>query len=251
MMSSERRPREVSQETAQGGDNRWASDAYPDRYREDVNASIGFAGVDMDMFTRGKVEDLVRLIERVSSVPAARADCLDIGCGVGVMHPLLLGRVGRLSGVDVSEDAIRDAAAANAQVHYEVQRDDALPFADASFDVCSTVCVMHHVPPPDWEAFVAEAFRVTRPGGLFAVYEHNPINPLTRVAVWRCPFDHDAVLLKPRRTKELLRAAGFEIVESRYLFFAPFDAAWARRIDNSLRWLPLGAQYVVCARKPA
>ena len=251
MMSAEKDPRDAVSEAPAGVGNRWACDAYPDHYRDNVNASIGFVGVDMDMFTRGKIDDLVGMVDRVSTVPASLAECLDIGCGVGVMHPALHGRVGRLSGVDVSEDAIREATAANEQVHYETQRDDRLPFADASFDVCSTVCVMHHVPPAGWERFVAEAFRVTRPGGLFAVYEHNPFNPLTRVAVWRCPFDHDAVLLKPRKTKELLRSAGFEIVESRYLFFAPFDAAWARRIDESLHWLPLGAQYVVCARKPA
>jgi SAM-dependent methyltransferase len=152
--------------------------------------------------------------------------------------------------VDVSEDAIRDASAANPQVHYEIQSDDRLPFADASFDVCSTVCVMHHVPPSQWGRFVAEAFRVTRPGGLFAVYEHNPLNPLTRVAVWRCPFDHDAVLIRAGKAKDMLRAAGFDIVDSRYLFFTPVDAGWARRIDNRFGWLPLGAQYVVCGRKP-
>ncbi len=231
-------------------DNRWAKESYPDNYRDDVNASIVFAGVDMDMFARGKVDDMIELIDRVSPIPASRAGCLDIGCGVGLMHPMLQGRVGRLAGVDVSEDAIRDAAVANQQVHYEIQRDDRLPFADASFDVCSTVCVMHHVPPAQWPHFVAEAYRVTRPGGLFAVYEHNPLNPLTRAAVWRCPFDHDAVLLRATRTRALLRDAGFEIVESRYLFFMPVDARWARRIDGLLGWLPLGAQYVVCARKP-
>ena len=99
-------------------------------------------------------------------------------------------------------------------------------------------------------AFVAEAWRVTKPGGLFAVYEHNPINPLTKVAVWRCPFDHDAVLLRAGRVIDLLEAQGFEIVAKEYLFFVPADAKWARRTDRALAWLPLGAQYVVCARKP-
>lgn len=250
-MSAPGEPHEAGSESAHAEPNRWAKDSYPEQYRNDVNSSIGFVGVDMDMFARGKVDDMVRLIDRVSSKSAASSECLDIGCGVGVMHPMLMGRVRRLTGVDVSEDAIRDASATNPDVCYEVQREQDLPFADASFDFCSTVCVMHHVPPAQWGHFVAEAFRVTRPGGLFAVYEHNPFNPLTRVAVWRCPFDHDAVLLKAARTKDMLRAAGFEIVESRYLFFAPFDARWARRVDEAFHWLPLGAQYVVCARKPA
>ena len=44
--------------------------------------------------------------------------------------------------------------------------------------------------------FVADMVRVTRPGGLVCVIEHNPLNPLTRLAVNRCPFDADAVLLR-------------------------------------------------------
>src|SRR5690606_12156034 len=122
---------------------------------------------------------------------------------------------------------------------------------DGSFDFCTTVCVMHHVPPKQWPAFVAEAWRVTRPGGLFAVYEHNPFNPMTRWAVWRCPFDHDAVLLRMRGVQALLEEQGFEIVTRRYLFFLPLDRPWARRFDRLLGWLPLGAQYVVCGRRPA
>ena len=124
-------------------------------------------------------------------------------------------------------------------------------YGDGSFDFCTTVCVMHHVPPKQWPAFVAEAWRVTRPGGLFAVYEHNPFNPMTRWAVWRCPFDHDAVLLRMRRVQALLKEQGFEIVTRRYLFFLPLDRPWARRFDRLLGWLPLGAQYVVCGRRPA
>ncbi len=231
-------------------ENRWAHDAYPDQYRGDVNRSIGFAGVDMDMFARGKVDNMISLLARESRVDARAARCLDIGCGIGAMHPMLEGRVGTLSGTDVSGEAIVEAARANPHVDYRAYDGSRLPYEDASFDFCTTICVMHHVPVLQWPAFVAEAFRVTRPGGLFAVYEHNPVNPLTRVAVWRCPFDHDAVLLRPRRVIDLLRHAGFEIVLRQYLFFMPVDAPWARRFDGLFGWMPLGAQYVVCARKP-
>ena len=230
--------------------NRWTRDSYPSRYRDDVNRSIGFAGIDVDLFTRGKVDDLVAMLDRVLPHAAAGACSLDIGCGIGIMHPLLAPKVAHLAAADVSAEAIETARRANPTVDYRSYDPPLLPYADNGFDCSSTVCVMHHVPPGQWSVFVAEAWRVTRPGGVFAVYEHNPLNPLTRVAVWRCPFDHDAVLLPARRTIELLRRQGFEIIECRYLFFVPLDARWARRLDRLLSWLPLGAQYVVCARKP-
>lgn len=230
--------------------NRWARDAYPDQYRAIVNRSIGFAGLDIDLFTRGKAESILGILDRCLPTQAAGARCLDIGCGIGILHPLIVPHVTKLSGADVSAEAIEKARKANPDVVYRSYADGRLPFDDASFDFCATVCVMHHVPETLWPDFVAEAWRVTRPGGLFAVYEHNPLNPLTKVAVWRCPFDHDAVLLRAGCVIGLLRAQGFEIVLKEYLFFVPVSAAWARRVDDALAWLPLGAQYVVCARRP-
>ncbi|MBK6376079.1 MAG: class I SAM-dependent methyltransferase [Xanthomonadales bacterium] len=231
-------------------ENRWASGRFPSNYRQDVNESIAFSGLDVDMFARGKAADLLDLLRVESSIPAMQATCLDIGCGIGVSHPLIVDDVGSLVGVDVSVDAVEIAREANAKVEYRVQHHEALPFDSECFDFCSTVCVMHHVPPGQWPAFVAEAWRVTKPGGLFAVYEHNPVNPMTRWAVWRCPFDHDAVLLRAGKVCKLLQKQGFEMVTRRYLFFMPSDRPWARRFDRLLRWLPLGAQYVVCARRP-
>lgn len=230
--------------------SRWASDAYPAKYREVVDQSIEFSGLEMDVFTRGKVADALDVLDAFSVVPTAQSVCLDIGCGIGVSHSLFSPRVQDMAGADVSSEAVESARLTNPEVDYRVYDGELLPFEDESFDFCSTTCVLHHVPPDQWSSFVAEAWRVTRPGGLFAVYEHNPINPMTRWAVSRCPFDHDAVLLSAGRVRELLVQQGFEIVTRRYLFFLPLDRPWARRFERWLRWLPLGAQYVVCARRP-
>lgn len=232
-------------------DNRWATDAYPDEYKQDIERALAFTGLEMDLFTRGKADSIVDLLERLHPGGAKAADCLDIGCGIGNLHPFLRAGVGRLRGADISADAIATARELNPAIDYRVYDGRRLPYEDATFDFCSTACVMHHVPPPQWPDFVAEAWRVTRPGGLFAVYEHNPLNPMTRIVVCRCPFDHDAVLLRARRVLALMRQAGFEPVLRQYLFFVPIDAPWARRVDRLLGWLPIGAQYVVCGRKPA
>lgn len=230
--------------------NRWATESYPGEYQDLVNRSIGFSGLGMDMFAHGRVDDTLELLRAFSGIREAEISCLDIGCGVGVSHPLLVSHVGKLHGVDVSAQAIEIARATNEDIEYSVQEGGRMPFGESMFDFCSTTCVMHHVPLEQWPSFVAEAWRVTKPGGLFVVYEHNPINPMTRWAVWRCPFDHDAVLLRAGRVIKLLKAQGFEIVTKRYLFFLPLDRPWARKFDRLLRWLPLGAQYVVCARRP-
>jgi hypothetical protein len=110
---------------------------------------------------------------------------------------------------------------------------------------------MHHVPPPSWDSFVAELLRVTRRDGVVLVFEHNPLNPLTRRAVRNCAFDDGAVLLGPKRVTAAFQRGGAEVVARRYILFTPFDGVRARDAERFVSWLPLGAQYVVAARPTA
>ena len=92
--------------------------------------------------------------------------------------------------------------------------------------------------------------RVVKPGGWIFIFEHNPYNPLTRLAVNRCPFDKDAVLLTAKKTERLLSSTGTELkFQSDYIFFTPFKHPWFQKIDSFLRKLPLGGQYCTYGQK--
>ncbi len=219
-------------------------DAYAGSYDEAVNQSLAFLGVKVDYFTRVKAAYLLDLL--AGHFGGTRdLDLLDVGCGVGNYHPLLAGEVASLSGCDLSADCLGQAAARNPGVAYRHYDGGRLPFADGQFDAAVTVCVMHHVPPAQWPAFVAELRRVVRPGGLAVVFEHNPFNPLTRRVVSNCAFDADAVLLRPGRTRALLADAGFTGLRSRSILSLPSIGPLTRRLDLALGRLPLGAQYFV------
>jgi SAM-dependent methyltransferase len=151
-------------------------------------------------------------------------------------------------GVDVADEALAAAQSANPSVRYDHYDGHRLPCADGVFDVAIAICVMHHVPPTQWPDFVAEARRVLRPGGVLMIFEHNPWNPLTRLAVARCAFDFDAILLSASRTTGLLRRGGFHEVGREFMFFTPFSAAPAQWIEQRLGWCPVGAQYVAYGR---
>lgn len=217
-------------------------DAYAGSYADAVNRSIGFLGVKVDYFTRVKADYLLDLLAAHFGDPT-KVRLLDIGCGVGNCHPLLTGRVAALAGTDVSADCVAQAAERNAGVDYRPYDGQRLPWDNASFDAVVTTCVMHHVPPEQWPAFAAEMKRVVRPGGLAVVFEHNPLNPLTRRAVSNCEFDDDAVLLGQRRTCALLAGAGFRDVRSRSILTVPSFGAMTRKLDLLLGRLSLGAQY--------
>ena len=107
----------------------------------------------------------------------------------------------------------------------------------------TAICVMHHVAPVEWAHFMNEMRRVVRPGGLICVIEHNPLNPLTRLAVARCEFDRDAVLLGAGKVRKLMAASGLRKIGARYFLLLPFEAKPVRRLEGALSKLPLGAQY--------
>jgi ubiquinone/menaquinone biosynthesis C-methylase UbiE len=125
-----------------------------------------------------------------------------------------------------------------------------LPFKEASFDAAFLICVLHHVSPADRAGVLKDVFRVLKPGGVLLVFEHNPFNPLTRLAVSRCEFDRDAQLLPRRLAARLLEDAGVAVFEQRYILVFPFKIKGSRWVEHKCRRIPLGAQYYVAGEKP-
>jgi len=90
--------------------------------------------------------------------------------------------------------------------------------------------------------------RILRPGGIACIIEHNPFNPMTRLAVLRCPFDADAVLIRPGAAERLLRSQGFSDIAREHFLLFPFEHPALRTIERHLSKLPFGAQYACSAR---
>ena len=217
-------------------------DAYNQTYDAAVDSALSFSGLKVDFFTRAKAQYIIRLLaEQLGDV--SRLDLLDVGCGIGNYHPFFSNKVRTVTGVDVSSECIATACKRNPWVDYRSYDGQRLPFADASFDAAFTICVMHHVPPRERPMFTRELRRVVKPGGVALIFEHNPYNFLTRRVVSSCIFDKDAILLKPRETRELLHGAGFLKVAIRYILTVPAASPTLQIVDRLFGRLPLGAQY--------
>ncbi|MEO8504971.1 MAG: methyltransferase domain-containing protein [Acidobacteriota bacterium] len=209
-------------------------------YSQEVDQALSVVGLRHDFFLEAKVEHIVEARMRLAGVSEPRT--LEIGCGVGLLQRRLRPLFKHLFGIDSSIASLgraprEERLAAADGVH--------LPFADESFDLVIAVCVLHHVPVAQRAAFLGEMARVTRPGGLITICEHNPWNPLTRLVVARCEFDNDAVLLPAAETRRRLCAAGLTEVRSRFILFFPWQGALWRRLERLLASLPLGGQYFV------
>ena len=215
-------------------------DRVADEYESLCDDAIGFGGRDHAFYLEAKARHLSELAHRL--LGGANVSALDVGCGAGAIHPYL--SFAELIGVDPSTQLVEAARRTNPTVGYDVGDGTDLPYEDARFDLVFSVCVLHHVELDARRRFALELARVTRPGGVVAIFEHNPWNPLTRLAVSRCAFDEEVELLRMRETTRLLESVELDVAERAFMLFVPWRALI---VDRALARVPLGAQYYVAA----
>jgi SAM-dependent methyltransferase len=224
-------------------------DKFADEYRAMHAANIRLSGEDPEYFAEYKVIDIAAELGR-ENIVARRA--LDFGAGVGYSVPFFARHfpATRVTCLDVSRKSL-DVGAARLGDAAEFTHFDGrtIPFPDGTFDVALASCVFHHIPHDEHVALLAEIRRVLNPGGRLFVFEHNPLNPLTRYAVNTCEFDEHAKLVLAPTMRRRARDAGFVAADVRYRIFFPHLLRRLRPLEARLTWLPLGAQYYVAARK--
>ena len=223
-------------------------DAHSQHYRDQHQASVSFGGIELDYFAEYKAQVARSVCEQLTISPST---IMDFGAGIGnAVKPLHDAFPdAHIKCVDVSEDSLRQCSALhvpNSSVHvYDGQH---IPFASGSVDLAFTACVFHHIPAADHVRLLAEIRRCLAPGGVMVLFEHNPINPLTRLAVARCPFDENAVLINSWTMKQRFIDAGFSTAASRYRIFFPGFLSKLRQYESWLEAIPLGGQYYVVGR---
>lgn len=223
-----------------------AFDEYAGDYDATVQAAIGASGESVAYFAELKAR-LAR-----AEAPSSTRRVLDFGCGIGNTTRALAEAMpgARIVGCDPSSDSVNIARArSDAAVEFATSSETRLPFPDASFDLAVAACVFHHIDTGRQAHWVGEIARVLRPGGRFVMFEHNPLNPLTRRVVRNVPFDAGVVLLRRGGVTRLLRDSGLRPRRGRYYFFFPRFLAAFRRFEPLLGWLPLGAQFYVVGER--
>lgn len=115
--------------------------------------------------------------EFISRLPIhAGMDVLDVACGTGNLAIPAARGGARVTGVDIAtnllEQARARAAAENLTIDFRAGDAEALPFADASFDMVVTMFGAMFAPRP--ELVAAELARVCRPGGMVAMANWTP-----------------------------------------------------------------------------
>lgn len=180
----------------------------------DKLTTLDLASVD-EFHIRGRKATL-ELVAEMALTPASRV--LDIGSGLGGPARTLAEVVGcHVTGIDLTP-AFCEAAGElsrwvglGGKTEFQVGDATALDFAEASFDAAMTVHVAMNIAAKD--RMYAEARRVLRKGGRFAVYDvlQGEGGPVNYPVPW-APDPSISHLATPDEMPTLLTGAGFRIL---------------------------------------
>ncbi len=218
-------------------------DEYAKNYNQLLQEDTAFFSSNDEYFAKYKVK---LMFEQVAS-PVGRV--LEYGCGIGRNIPYLQQAFpgAEIVGSDISESSLEVARKNNAGIKFVQEGLHAEPLGQ--FDVIFVAGVFHHVPLNHRLVVGKKLFDYLLPHSLLFVFEHNPFNPVTRHIVSHCPYDEDAVLLRPKELREILKQSGLFIERKAFCLFFPPRFSVLSRLEEKLGWCPFGGQYWMQARR--
>jgi SAM-dependent methyltransferase len=163
----------------------------------------------------GHLADPARALVAEATAIGSGTRVLDIACGSGEFCAQAAARGATVSGIDAAEGMIAIARRRLPEADLRVGPMERLPWDDASFDVVTAFNAFQFA--ADFVGAVAEARRVTRPGGRVAVVNWGErrealtvLDALTALLPPQPPEPERPLVRKPGVLERLAREAGLE-----------------------------------------
>lgn len=148
----------------------WQTDGYFSRH----SAQLYDLGVELLFIGAADVMRRQVLAEVMRRKPAGPIRLLDVGTGTGRFLRQAASSLptSELNGVDMSPWYVsfaRDLLAPLPRTNVDVANAEALPYADGSFDVVTSIFMLHELPRRVRRTVLGEMHRVLKPGGLLVL----------------------------------------------------------------------------------
>ena len=180
---------------------------------------------------------------------------IDIGCGGGILSESMAGLDANVTGIDLSEKALKVARLhlleSGREVTYRhIAAEDMAAENPATFDVVTCLEMLEHVPSP--ASIVRACAQLVKPGGWVFFSTLNRNVKSYAFAVLGAEYllkmlpkgTHDyAKFIKPAELAGFTRDAGLEIVDLTGMTYNPLTKIYALEKDTSVN-------YLMACRKP-
>jgi len=164
---------------------------------------------------------------------------LDVSSGRGTQAVYYANEFGaEVTGIDISAEMVEAAASLAAEadlgaaVRFELGDSQALPFADASFDVVINECAVGI--PDDSQRVLDEMVRVVRPGGSIAIHESTWRQPLSAADRDEIAERYGTTPLAREEWIEMLQRAGAIDIQSELERWSAPENFWQVRTERKV-----------------
>lgn len=187
-------------------------------------------------------------------VPLHGKKVIDIGCGGGVLSEAMAKKGAIVTGIDLSEKALKVAdlhsLESGVEVRYQhIAAEDMALAEPGQYDVVTCMEMLEHVPDPG--SIVRAAATLVKPGGhlFFSTLNRNPKSYLFAIIgaeyvlrmLPRGTHDY-AKFLTPSELAQFVRAAGLQVDGLKGLTYNPLTKIYSLNADTSVNYM------VACSR---
>jgi 2-polyprenyl-6-hydroxyphenyl methylase/3-demethylubiquinone-9 3-methyltransferase len=182
-------------------------------------------------------------------VPLAGKKVIDIGCGGGVLSESMAKKGAVVTGIDLSEKALKVAdlhsLESGVEVRYQhISAEDMALAEPGQYDVVTCMEMLEHVPDP--ASIVRAAATLVKPGGhlFFSTLNRNPKSYLFAIIgaeyvlrmLPRGTHDY-AKFLTPAELSQFVRSAGLQVDALKGLTYNPLTKIYSLNADTSVNYM--------------
>ncbi len=189
-------------------------------------------------------------------------NCIDLGCGTAETSAYFQDAFKYTAGCDYSFGLLKFATQKGLKQIFLINSlSEVLPFKENSFNVAVLFNMIHHIDSNEKLIQTLEGvYRILKKDGLIAIYEMNPLNPLTRYVISTNEIDRAVNLDGYRKslypttfytweTRSIMKQCGFNIWGQQYLCFFPKFLSFLLPAERFLTKIPVGGLYSVFGMK--
>jgi len=155
----------------------------------------------------------------VQALPVLRGAILELCVGSGMLTEHVPRTYSRYVGLDLSQSLLRTLRRKIPHLHLVTGDAEKVCFEDSSFDAVLIFAGLHHL--PHYEAAIAGAYRVLRPGGVFICLEPSSRawyrKPMELLRDFIGIYSQDEVFLDSRHVTAAMEVVGFCNLEVTFL----------------------------------